>query len=734
MSIYLNAYPLDIGKGYKVNVAVIPYTKETLDDLRSKYSESCVFNRSGNDILCLSRDGTYDNIGGQVKEIALDSGSFTKAVIKDAIKRLIDNQGKNKSVGFSPIQVISSKSSDDIITRAFKNLELPFSAFPKYEIDIRHINGRIFLIIDCSVKLITNKTCDFFLTKGFNVIGKRVFRDLGAGNRSFIGIVTSYNGLCVNYVNSDNIVEEALASELYLDASNTTVSKYLSFEYKAEGKKIKDTIVKYIKTYNKGNNKSDVIEKFSSFIKKKGLCLIDGHVVKVGDRLDISKRIQYLSKPQFIFDNNNSTNYPDNGIKEYGPYTKSTFDRNNPSICVICSQKHQGRVEQFVIKFLKGIANHKTYSKGFEARFCVGSCKVKTYTFSDSSPESYKRVISQALKDKAEEKGNWDLALVQVENEFKSFEIQDNPYFVAKSFLITQSVPVQEFTIELLSQADYNLGYSLNNMALASYSKMGGTPWVLKSSQTVAHEVVIGIGSSNIYEEGKNTKDTRLMGITTVFTGSGQYMVSNTSNAVSITEYKDELAKTLKNTILRLKSKLNWISGDTIRIVFHSSVKQFNKFEVEAVKEVIDEFQDYKIEYAFLKVSQDHFFQMFDTNRNNDQKGGYAPTRGQSINISDYDMLTCLKGGNELKTIEDGHPKCLLTSVHPSSTFKDIRYLTNQLFSFSFQSWRSYFPAPLPVTIMYSDLIAYYLGWFGKLPSWDSNFINNRAGMSKWFL
>jgi hypothetical protein len=77
-------------------------------------------------------------------------------------------------------------------------------------------------------------------------------------------------------------------------------------------------------------------------------------------------------------------------------------------------------------------------------------------------------------------------------------------------------VPVQDFTIELLSQSDYNLSFSLNNMALACYAKMGGVPWLLKSSPTLSHELVIGIGSANIGQE-RGINGQRVMGITTVF-------------------------------------------------------------------------------------------------------------------------------------------------------------------------------------------------------------------------
>jgi hypothetical protein len=37
-------------------------------------------------------------------------------------------------------------------------------------------------------------------------------------------------------------------------------------------------------------------------------------------------------------------------------------------------------------------------------------------------------------------------------------------------------------------------------MALASYAKLNGIPWLLKANPTIAHELVIGLGSANIGE------------------------------------------------------------------------------------------------------------------------------------------------------------------------------------------------------------------------------------------
>ena len=112
-------------------------------------------------------------------------------------------------------------------------------------------------------------------------------------------------------------------------------------------------------------------------------------------------------------------------------------------------------------------------------------------------------------------------------------------------------VPVQDFTIELLSQSDASLGYSLNNMALACYAKMGGVPWLLKSSPTLSHELVVGIGSANVGLE-RGAGNQRIMGITTVFSGDGSYIVSNTSKAVVPDAYCDALTSVLSDTIQKI--------------------------------------------------------------------------------------------------------------------------------------------------------------------------------------
>jgi len=88
-----------------------------------------------------------------------------------------------------------------------------------------------------------------------------------------------------------------------------------------------------------------------------------------------------------------------------------------------------------------------------------------------------------------------------------------------------------------------------------------------------------------------------------------------------------------------------------------------------------------------------------------------------------------------VKTGEQGAPRPLLVELHAKSDFTDLTYLVRQVFHFSFMSWRSFFPAVEPVTILYSRLIANALGNLKLVPGWSSEVLTvGSLRSSKWFL
>jgi hypothetical protein len=230
------------------------------------------------------------------------------------------------------------------------------------------------------------------------------------------------------------------------------------------------------------------------------------------------------------------------------------------------------------------------------------------------------------------------------------------------------------------------------------------------------------------------------VGITTVFSGDGKYRLSNVSKAVPFEKYGAALLESLKETVSRIRTEMNWQSGDHVRLVFHA-FKPMKYIEADAVKAAMQDLSEFDLDYAFLHVAEEHPLMLFDTAQKGvfdyetkRAKGIYAPTRGMFMHLSDSTTLLTLVGANEVKTARQGVPSPILLKLHPSSNFRDMTYLARQVFLFACHSWRSFFPSELPVTIKYSDLIARLLGNLETLSNWNPEVMVGRIANTRWFL
>ena len=729
LPITLNAFPLEVPED-KVEACVVPYEQEKYDALKDGHDHPYAIRRVGDEILIFSSGGKYP-VTGQIRKIDLaDNYGLFCFLAKDGVKRHLLSLGR-RVTGFFPIELLSSKTEDDLLAPII-GADYPFQIVVKFTIDTRIIKGVPCLVIDCSTRRQVIRTNEFFIQKGFDLVGRYIVTEQDDGHRKLLGLVQAAKGESLKVVGLDGTEHEISAKDTLLEASIRNFDDYIQHTHGSRTDGVVERIRTTISSFNGGESKNARINALKGYFKSQGIDLIVDKRVTIKGANNVQGMCGQLDRPVFVFNDNGEATWAEKGFTQYGPYTKRTFDRNDPAICVICAEHDKGTVEQFVRKFLKGIPVSKYFRAGFEGKFSIGTCRVDVFTTESDAVEDYKAAIDKALKQKVDEGGRWDLALVQVRESFKKREVIDNPYYWGKNLFFLHQVPVQDFMIELLEQNDYSLGFSLNNMALACYAKMGGVPWLLKSSPTLSHELVVGIGSANIGQERGDNQ--RIMGITTVFSGDGSYIVSNTSKAVTPDDYCDALSSVLDETVEKIKNRMNWQKGDTIRLVFHASVKKFNKDEVKAVKSVVENYSDYKVEYAFLKISEGHGLHMFDAATAQENKGRLAPPRGKFLGLSKYETLVYLIGQRELRQASDGHPRGLILNIHRDSNFKDIKYLTNQLYNFSSHSWRSYFPNPMPVTISYSDLIAKNLGRLNQLPGWNDSIMIGKIGQSQWFL
>jgi Piwi domain len=488
---------------------------------------------------------------------------------------------------------------------------------------------------------------------------------------------------------------------------------------------------------------------------------VAGMKVEVGALLQRGARLfpQQITtdRPGFLFgaQGRETGAYPDPGVKRHGPYKYMQSERNEPVVAIICESRFRGRIDQLARTLRDGVVEdvwqdamrgrRKIPDNPFQGGL-IGKLRLSRVQFEfeevpDPAPEAYRAAIQRLLARLPETP---DLALVQIRADFKQLRNDRNPYFAAKAAFMTVGVPVQSIQAETADMQPANLAYMANNLALASYAKLGGTPFVISTRMPATHELVVGLGYTEI-SEGRFGPKSRYVGITTVFQGDGRYLVWGQTREVEFENYADALLASLKTTIDMVRKENNWQPRDRVRLVFHV-YKPLKHVEIDAIKQLVKELLDgeHEVEFAFLDISRFHDFALFDpaqagspyyAERQRLTKGVGVPTRGLCLQLDDRSALLQLTGTKEVKTDEQGLPRPLRLTLHPDSDFRDLTYLARQVYSFSYLSWRSYFPAIEPVSITYSRLIANALGNLRTIPDWNSAVLTAGTLRNRmWFL
>jgi len=271
----------------------------------------------------------------------------------------------------------------------------------------------------------------------------------------------------------------------------------------------------------------------------------------------------------------------DKQIDLHGPYDAESFPDKRVKIAVVCPEEFVGEAGQFLRQLKDGINSsdeNAPFRKGFVRKYHLNACdftfhEVKRAT--SSLEDAYKAASLEAIKEKP------NLVVTVIREQHRDLADASNPYYTSKARIMAQGIPVQLLKIETIRRQ--KLDYILNNISLAMYAKLGGIPWTLSPNTDLAHEIVVGIGSARLTDSRRGAGE-RVIGITTVFSGDGQYLLANNTREVAAEHYLEALTDSLKETVAELRSRFGWKPRDRVRFIFHQSFKKYKDVEAEAVK------------------------------------------------------------------------------------------------------------------------------------------------------
>lgn len=737
---------------------------EKLAELRAQYNSTHSFFKKGEFIYASNKTGEDLNIGGAVTLSVMNDGDVTSSLIKHIyFKTFIESYPDYKPGGFYPFLLQSQKQENDLIRKYLPpGLQGRLSYVKEIELQIRRciVNGSDqfgFLVnVDRSWKL--DITCKELVEKNFVLEGLEVVHSVslpGLSNillpdESLVGTTISYNRDTALISTNDGDRQFNL-NELYLRKSTRNIKKLLAFGLRSNEKaenifgnlrKDESKILRPENIINEIKSATNILffdksKKAFIFENKDGFCF----------SIDLSSSHSYnnyqLEPPLFVFDpakvrTNTGADY---GLRSYGPYDKTQFTPKEPKVLIICHKEVRGKMGNFLKELIDGMPQSKYFTKGFKSKYELHNVVVDVREIS-----AYDITEIQSITSKL----TYEPSIVLIEMPVRLKEIRsvtESLYYQSKAHLLSLQIPVQIVTSEIIQTYDE---YKLNAIGLQMYAKLGGVPWTIQTKESIDRELIIGVGNSvfrnNAFRGGDQE---RIVGISTFFSGDGQYMMSGNIKDVPYEQYFETLLTNLRESIQTLSKDYGWRIGDTVRLVFHI-FKPIKDVEYQVVKELVKNFNEYKIQFAFVTISEFHPYVMFDEQQPGFDKfgstiGKFVPNRGANIVLNESSCVVQMLGPSEMKTGKHGASRPILIKVlKPSSyeveddvkplLFSDLHYITQQIFKFTYLSWRGFLPNQKPATMLYSSLISRLLSRLRAIPGWKSEVINFNLKYKKWFL
>ncbi|EPR70347.1 hypothetical protein ADIWIN_3703 [Winogradskyella psychrotolerans RS-3] len=725
----LNFFPINFEfKEYQISK--VSYSEDKLLELREKYNHSHSFFRNGDKLFISNKDGDDSIKLGDIETVNVyDDFKITSSLIKHLFFRTFKERFPSfKPIDFYPFRFFSRQEKDDVIYKVLPDdlrNKIAYKKLIEFQLRLFEIDGKsqFGFIINIRRNWIFTKSCFELNEEGFNLIDIEVLRseifsgleNVLAPNEEFIGVIKSIEENIALVDTNEGVVKVSL-KELFIRKNKSNIEKYLIFKLsESKSKEVFEIIERKRSEIYNANKLSKEINNIANFMfsekafseSSKQPILFqnkDGFCFTVGKSLKKESNSMNLRVPTFIFDyagTKTKNNYPDSGLNDFGPYDSVNFDIKTPNVLCICHKDIRGSFTSFLANLIDGLPTSKYFKKGFKKKYDLHNVNLLIDEVTSYKFESYNSIIRSELDLKP------DLAIIEIPNEFRDLEDAHNPYYGIKAKLLSLEIPVQFITT---SKVKVHNEYILNSIALQLYAKIGGTPWVLPSNRSVDRELIIGIGNSWIRTNAyKGAEQKRIVGITTFMSSDGQYLLGDKVKDVEYDDYFEELLQSLENSFERLKLEQGWSKGDTVRLIFHI-FKPIKNIEFEVVSSLIKSFEDFNIQFAFVTIGKKHPYKLFDRNErgvpisyNNKQlKGESIPNRGTNIFLDSTTCLVQMLGAKELKMQSHGMSNPIQIKIHmPTGNiedkeldkllFTDLNYIVQQIYSFTYLSWRSFF-------------------------------------------
>jgi hypothetical protein len=294
-------------------------------------------------------------------------------------------------------------------------------------------------------------------------------------------------------------------------------------------------------------------------------------------------------------------------------------------------------------------------------------------------------------------------------------------YFYMKHLFASNALALQFINYEHLSNTN-TLKWSLANIGLQIFAKLGGIPWRVQPSNEKC--LILGMGSA--HRKNSEGEIQKYFGYSVCLDSSGVFQKINVlAFHQDKTKYLNALRNELVNTIL------SDVGNAYKKCVLHLPFT-IRKEEVDAIRQSVrDVSSQTNVDFRVIKINTENKFFGFSSHNTR------IPYESTYVRLSYNEYLAWFEGlqaGKENVHSKVGNPVHLQFLREEDDTDQDDRSYLQDIINLSGANWRGFNSKLVPISIYYSSLIAGYAKEFEEIDDMDTvkNEISNVK--SPWFL
>ena len=401
-----------------------------------------------------------------------------------------------------------------------------------------------------------------------------------------------------------------------------------------------------------------------------------------------------LNSKEYLFAENRQSQSQFIGLKTYGPLSPLT---QNPNL-LFAFRECDRPVARTLAMALLGSTNRQRFSyPSFESLFKIGvTVNPDPIILNDLSRASFEFSLRRVQAERELGKSVLPIFLLP--------KGDDNGYLLHKSIFTNVGIPTQVCTLGLVND-NYILKWSVANIALQIFCKLGGQPWIVRPTPT--RTLIIGISQSHkIKVENGVSTVSRYFAFSVLTENSGLFRkLEILGDASSLGSYIDALKSNLSEILQKESSEFS-------QVVIHASFR-LKKTEMQAIADVVRTTTE--------KCSQNCRFSVVKVNQKNDYFGtnpcvnSLVPYEGTVSKLGGGEYLIWFEGiSPDNQTVTKAFPGPTHVKFLRASSEDSIadELILQDLVNLSGANWRGFNAKNSPVSVFYCHLIAEFVRKF----------------------